>query len=124
MPQPRATFAKDKEEIVEKFARLREKAIELCDELAASKDRIISSRLYFEVRTSALNLLARTAGESSIYYRELLALERFNPEIVTGILTAAMTDFREGFMADSKLLVSAEVFADGSSGFAVGKKAG
>jgi hypothetical protein len=35
-----------------------------------------------------------------------------NPNILAGIITAAMTDFREGFMADTKLLVSAEVFAD------------
>jgi len=39
-------------------------------------------------------------------------MEVVNPNVLAGILTAAMTDFREGFMADTKLLVSAEVFAD------------
>ncbi len=39
-------------------------------------------------------------------------MDGINPGIVTGLLTAAMTDYREGFMADTKLLVSAEVFAD------------
>ncbi len=110
MPLPRATFNKDKEEIVQKFAALRKKA----DELTQNFDRGQRGAPvdYFEVRASALNLLARTAGETSIYYRELLANESMNPHCMTGVITAAMTDYREGFMADAKLLVSAEVFAD------------
>ena len=112
MSQPRATFNQDHESIVQKFARLLEKARECSDELRTSKDNIISPVTYYEMRTSGLNLLARTAGENSIYYRELRDMEKLNPGIVTGILTAALTDFREGFMADTRLLVSAEVFSD------------
>jgi hypothetical protein len=112
MSQPKATFNKDREAIVQKFARLLEKVTLSSQELRDSKDGIISPVPYFEVRTSALNLLARTAGENSIYYRELHGMNGINPGIMTGILTAALTDFREGFMADTKLLFSAEVFAD------------
>jgi hypothetical protein len=113
MAQPRATFNKDQEAIVQKFARLLEKLAQCSEELRRSEDGVMMSPVpYFEVRTSGLNLLVRTAGESSIYYRELLNMDRVNPLIMTGILTAAMTDFPEGFMADTKLLVSAEVFAD------------
>lgn len=89
-----------------------DKARQSREEARRSKDGIISPDPYYEVRTSALNLLARTAGESSIYYRELLNMGSANPGIMIGILSAAMTDFREGFMADTKLLVSAEIFAD------------
>jgi hypothetical protein len=110
MPQQRATFNQDREGIVQKFARLLEKARQCKDESHAGT--LISPETYFEVRTSGLNLLARTAGEDSIYYRELRDMNTINPGVVTGILTAALTDFREGFMADTKLLVSAEVFAD------------
>jgi hypothetical protein len=112
MSQPRASFNKDQEAIVQKFARLLEKVGHCSEELRQSKDGVISPVPYFEVRTSGLNLLARTAGENSIYYRELLNMDGINPGIVTGILTAAMTDYREGFMTDAKLLISAEVFAD------------
>ena len=112
MSEPRARFPKDHEAIVQKFARLLEKVSHCSEELRKSEDGVISPVAYFEVRTSALNLLARTAGETSIYYRELLGMDGINPGIVTGILTAAMTDFREGFMADVKLLVSAEVLSD------------
>jgi hypothetical protein len=110
MTLPRATFNKDKEEIVQKFAALRKKAEEL-SRGTGRQERVPVE--YYEVRASALNLLARTAGESSIYYRELLANDEIaDPHCMTGVITAAMTDFREGFMADAKLLVSAEVFAD------------
>ncbi len=112
MSHTRATFIQDREAIIQKFSRLLEKIAQCSSELRASKDGVISPVPYFEVRASALNLLARTAGESSVYYRELQGMDGINPGIVTGLLTAAMTDYREGFMADAKLLVSAEVFAD------------
>jgi hypothetical protein len=112
MTQTRATFTPDREAIIQKFSRLLEKIAACLAERRASKDGVISPVPYFEVRASALNLLARTAGESSIYYRELHEMDGINPGIITGILTAAMTDYREGFMADAKLLVTAEVFAD------------
>jgi hypothetical protein len=112
MSQPSATFNQDREAIIQKFARLLARISQCSQELKASTDGVISPVPYFEVRASALNLLARTAGESSVYYRELHDMNQINPGIVTGLLTAAMTDYREGFMADTKLLVSAEVFAD------------
>jgi Domain of unknown function (DUF4145) len=112
MTTPRATFDKDKEEIVQKFARLIERIPSL-QQIEQTSDGPVA---FFQLKVSALNLLARTAGENSIYFRELLARggddKKVNPSILRGILTAAMTDFREGFMADMKLLVSAEVFAD------------
>lgn len=100
----------DREAIIQKFARLLEKVSKCSEE--QQLDGEVSAAPYYEVRTSGLNLLARTAGEGSIYYRELANYDRINPAITAGILTAAMTDFREGYMADAKLLVSAEVFAD------------
>jgi hypothetical protein len=112
MPQQRATFNQDREAIIQKFARLLEKIGECMKELHGREGGVISPIAYFEVRASALNLLARTAGETSIYYRELYGMGSVNPGIVTGLLTAAMTDYREGFMADANLLVSAEVFSD------------
>lgn len=112
MTQQRATFNQDREAVIEKFARLLEKAKQCMEARRSSTDGTISPVVYYEVRASALNLLARTAGEASIYYRELHNMDGPNPGIMTGLLTAAMTDYREGFMADAKLLVSAEVFAD------------
>lgn len=103
---------RDQEAIVQKFARLLEKVGNCSDELRKSKDGGISPAPYFEARTSGLNLLARAAGENSIYYRELLNMDGINPGIMSGILTAALTDFREGFMTDHRLLISAEVFSD------------
>ncbi len=103
--------SQDREAIVQKFARLLTEADKIRLDWQ-DKDQVLDPRPYFAVRTSSLNLLARTAGESSIYYRELLSMDRINPGIVTGILEAALQDFREGFMADHRVLISAEVFSD------------
>ncbi|MDP9172877.1 MAG: DUF4145 domain-containing protein [Planctomycetota bacterium] len=111
MFQPKATFSKDHEEVINKFARLIER-IRTAPNPTQDPEGALA---YFEVRTSALNLLARTAGEGSVYFRELYDMgtrDVVNSFVVAGILNAAVTDFREGFMADTKLLVSAEVFAD------------
>lgn len=115
MPEPRATFSQDHEAVVSKFARLVAKAEELANPAAGYDTHQIAA--WFEVRTSALNLLDRTGGRDSVYYRSLLDSHTsnqlsFTPGIMLGILKSALTDFREGFMADAKLLVSAEVFAD------------
>ena len=109
MSQPRAIFNKDHEDIVQKFGWLLER---VKDVTPNTPEGVIA---YLEVRVSALNLFARTAGENSIYYRELLdrhSNDRIFPEVLEAVLRAAMTDYREGFMADTKILVSAEVFAD------------
>jgi len=111
MSHPRATFNKDLEDIVQKFSKLNKAADEIRKNYPTSGG-ILDPFDYYAVRTSALNLLARTAGESSVYYRELRDMSPINPGILAGILHAASTDFREGFMADTKLLVSAEVLAD------------
>jgi hypothetical protein len=112
---PRATFNQDHEAIVTKFGRLVAKAEELADHNGPFDKE--QTAVWFEIRTSALNLLERTAGTTSVYYRELLVSPtprepRFMTVDMLGILKAALADFREGFMADTKLLVSAEVFAD------------
>lgn len=113
MHQPNAMFNKEQEDIVQKFARLLERAPKTIQEIEQTSEGVLA---YFEVKVSALNLIARTAGETSIYFRELVAMggdrKNVNPSILRGILAAAMTDYREGFMSDAKLLVSAEVFAD------------
>ncbi len=115
MLQTRATFNKDPEDIVQKYSQLLEKIKTIPER---EDDGIYGPEavaIYYEVRVSALNLIARTAGHDSIYYRELLAMSepgKIYVPVLTAVLTAAMTDFREGFMADTKLLVSAEVLAD------------
>ena len=105
-------MAKDRQEIILKFRELIEKAERACNERSASPEGMISGDLYFEVRTSALNLLSRIASEDSFYVRELREMDQPNPFVMKGILNAALTDYSEGFMADNKLLVSAEIFAD------------
>ncbi len=115
MLQTRATFNKDPEDIVQKYSQLLEKIKTIPER---EDDGIYDPEavaIYYEVRVSAMNLIARTAGHDSIYYRELLAMSepgKIYVPVLTAVLTAAMTDFREGFMADTKLLVSAEVLAD------------
>lgn len=113
MSQLRRTFDKDQEDIVQKFKRLLERAPMTAHEIETTRDGVVA---YFEVKVSALNLIARTAGEASIYFRELVEMggdsKLVNPSILRAIISAAMTDYQEGFMTDAKLIVSAEVFAD------------
>jgi hypothetical protein len=103
---------KDREDIILKMRELIDKAKRCCDEWRSSKDNTISGDTYFEIRISALNLLARLTTEDSFYVRELRDMERLNPFVIKGILEAALRDYTQGFMTDNKLLVSAEVFAD------------
>jgi len=115
MSQPRATFNKDHEDIVQKFARLIERIKAIPERDADDVYGADAVVVYYEVRVSALNLIARTAGPDSVYYRELHSMNergKIYVPVLTAVLAAAMTDYREGFMADTKLLVSAEVFAD------------
>ncbi|MDE3058144.1 MAG: DUF4145 domain-containing protein [Bacteroidota bacterium] len=111
-PHSRLLLSKDREEIILKFRELIEKAQLACDEFSQSKDGTISGDLYFQVRASALNLLARLTSEDSFYVRELRDMPKINPFVMRGILSAALVDYMQGFLADNKLLVSAEVFAD------------
>ncbi len=122
MPQPRASFDQDREAVIQKFGRLIKEAEALANLARGSGDapnRVGTDEIkrFFEVRASALNLLARVAGTRSNYYRTIRDEQgpmrlQFTPGIMLGVLTAAMTDYREGFMSDAKLLVSAEVFTD------------
>jgi hypothetical protein len=109
---PRFLIHKDREQIILKFKELIEKAKRSLDEWKADKDGMISGDLYWEIRTSGLNLLSRLTDGDSFYVRELRDMQKLNPAVLKGILEAALTDFMQGFMADTKLLVSAEVFAD------------
>ncbi|MBN2447810.1 MAG: DUF4145 domain-containing protein [Phycisphaerae bacterium] len=113
--QPSASFSKDRDEIVQKFERLLESIQPAASDSSGGPRTREDVIAYFGVRCSALNLIARTAGENSIYFRQLQAMEatdRIFPDVLFAVVQAAMTDFREGFMADQKLLASAEVFAD------------
>ncbi len=108
---PRLQLAKDREDIILKFHELIQKSENVCQEFN-ERDGVISGNLYFHVRTSALNLLARITSEDSFYVRELRDMKTVNAFTMKGILEAALVDYTQGFMADHKLLVSAEVFAD------------
>jgi hypothetical protein len=122
MPQSHASFDQDREAVIQKFGRLIKEAESLANLARGSGDApncvgTDDIKRFFEVRTSALNLLARVAGTRSTYYRTIRDEQgpmrlQFTPGIMLGVLSAAMTDYREGFMADAKLLASAEVFAD------------
>jgi len=70
---------------------------------------------YFELRVSAINLLTRLTSHDSIYVQELKGMgpdKNPDPRVVKGVLQAARTDYRQGYMADHSLLISAEVFSD------------
>jgi hypothetical protein len=88
----------DQEDIIQKFARL----LERLKGAPKPTENAAGAMAYFEVK-QALNLLARTAGENSVYYRKLLEIggdkRIVNASILSGILTTALTDLREGFMA-------------------------
>jgi len=65
-----------------------------------------------EIRVSAFNLLARVASPNNVYYRELAEAGFIDHLALRGIIQAAMNDYRQGYVADNALLVSAEVFSD------------
>lgn len=103
-------LAKDREEIILKFAALIEVASGLHNPAGGyTMEQLVQFR---QVRASALNLLARVSSTESVYYRELTTAEFTDHLALRGILEAARTDYEQGFMADAKLLLSAEVFTD------------
>ena len=75
-------------------------------------DRLDKLVRFREVRASALNLLGRLSSKDSVYYRELAEAQFSDHLALRGILQAALQDYRDGFMADAALLVSAEIFRD------------
>ena len=104
-------LSKDRDEIVLKFKELIEKANAACEAFRQSGDSTLPGDKYFELRVSSINLLTRLSSDDSIYVQEL---KRMTPNAFSmkGVLEAARVDYLQGFMADHKLLVSAEVFSD------------
>ncbi len=111
MPTEGPKLSKDRDEIILKFKELIDKANAACDAFRKSGDGTLPGDQYFELRVSSINLLTRLASEDSIYVPEL---KRMNPNAFSmkGVLEAARVDYLQGFMADHRLLISAEVFSD------------
>ncbi len=103
-------LSKDRDEIVLKFKELIDKADVAC-ELQQSRNGQVPNDILFELRVSAINLLTRLSSDDSIYVQEIKQTAP-NPHLMKGVLEAARVDYLQGFMADHKLLVSAEVFSD------------
>lgn len=111
MPGSTPKLSKDRESIVLKFDELIKRAKKACEEFQASSDRTIRGDTYYELRVSAINLLARLTSDETIYVQEL---RNMNPNAfaIKGVLQAAREDYLQGFMADHRLLISAEIFDD------------
>jgi hypothetical protein len=103
-------LSKDRDEIVLKFRELIEKADAAC-EVQQSRNGQVPLDILFELRVSAINLLTRISCDDSIYVQEIRQRDP-SPHLMKGVLEAARVDYLQGFMADHKLLVSAEVFSD------------
>jgi len=104
-------LSRDREDVLLKFQRLIEKANHACELFRQSGDNGLPGDVYFELRVSSINLLSRLASEDSIYVHELKNMPP-NAFAIKGVLEAARADYLEGFMADHRLLLSGEVFAD------------
>ncbi len=104
-------LSKDRDEVLLKFKELIDKTNTACEAFRQSADETLPADTYFELRVSSINLLARLTSEDSIYVQEL---KRMNPNAfaIKGVLEGARIDYLQGFMADHKLLISAEVFSD------------
>jgi len=111
MPGDTPKLKKDRDEIILKFDELLRKASKACEEFEANGDGSLRGDTYFELRVSAINLLARLTSERTIYVEELRNMKP-NAFSIKGVLEAARTDYLQGFMADHRLLASAEVFSD------------
>ncbi len=106
-----ARLRKDRDEVIMKFDSLLQKANAACDQFARSSEGGLAGDTYFELRVSSINLLTRLASDNCVYVEELKQMHP-NAFAIKGVLEAARTDYLEGFMADHRLLVSAEVFSD------------
>ena len=112
MTQQSPRLHKKPEEVEANFHRLIEAASTLHDYAAGGADNTAKLVRLREVRASSLNLLRRISSIDGEYYRELSAAEFTDYLALHGILQAPLQDYREGFMADTGLLDSAEVFRD------------
>ena len=101
---------KKAEEVEQKFELLIQAASTFHD--LSGPDQLQKLVRFREVRASALNLLSRLTPRDSVYSRELSEAQFTDHLALRGILQAALQDYRDGFMADAALLVSAEVFQD------------
>jgi hypothetical protein len=108
--QPR--LRKDPKDIIEKFEELIRLATTLHDAGTVSPTPVDKLVLCREPRVSSLNLLSRVAPTNSVYYRELSEAGFADHLALRGILQAALNDYRQGYIADNTLLISAEVFSD------------
>jgi hypothetical protein len=104
-------LTKDRDEVILKFKELIDKANAACEFFKQSGDGTLPGDKYFELRVSSINLLTRLASEDSVYVQELKGMKP-NAFSMKGVLEAARNDYLQGFMADQKLLISAEVFSD------------
>ena len=110
-------LSKDRDEVILKFKELIEKAETLCSihRKVIDEGGNLPADKYFELKVSSINLLSRLSSDQSIYVRELMLAPSsgiVDPNSLKGVLEGARTDYLQGFMADHKLLISAEVFAD------------
>ncbi len=112
MTQQSPRLHKKPEEVEAKFSRLIEAASTLHDYDSSATDSTAKLVRLREIRASSLNLLRRVSSTDGEYYRELSGAEFTDYLALHGILQAALQDYREGFMVDAGLLVSAEVFRD------------
>lgn len=110
MPGDTPKLKKDRDEIILKFDELLRKALNACEEHDANSGQLRGDT-YFELRVSAINLLARLTSERTIYVEELRNMKP-SAYAIKGVLEAARTDYLQGFMADHRLLASADVFSD------------
>ncbi|MHB1156142.1 MAG: DUF4145 domain-containing protein [Phycisphaerales bacterium] len=104
-------LSQDREAVLLKFSELIDKAKTACDAFRQSNVATLPGDTYYELRVSSINLLSRLASEDSVYAQELRSMVP-NLYAIKGVLEAARLDYLQGFMADHKLLISAEVFTD------------
>jgi len=118
MSTPGPKLLKDRDEVLLKFKELIDKAIQLCDHHRKVIDKgggSLPADKYFELKASSINLLERLSSDQSVYVREMTQAPSrgtVDPNLLKGVLEAARCDYLQGFMADHKLLISAEVFSD------------
>jgi hypothetical protein len=107
-------LSKDRDQIILKFDELIGKAVEL-RKIIDERGSPMPADKYFALKASSVNLLERLSSDQSIYVREVVdspSRGTANPDLFKGVLEAARTDYLQGFMANNKLLISAEVFSD------------
>jgi HEPN domain-containing protein len=109
--------------ILKKFEKLKGTAQRIFQECGWDNgewDRFPNTSDYLTFRVEVTNLVEKICGKNSSHYLELRNIANSkemvsNPyyfSLCSGILEAAYNDFTEGFLADLKLLVSADIFIE------------